>query len=234
MAKALCNPSSASNMSQKITLNSVLLLGFAGFFSALLAICAPPMPEVIRYLLPGTLFGVSLSLCLWSLKILRSFWKTLIILAVSSIVLFCSALAGAGIEYFSPWSSVHDPGKGFSELSATALFVSGTLGAFLFLSTVLLLVRSGIRWTRVLSRALCWSPVGGVLGIVGWSLGPSLGAVLWSLKHSLGLTGSNDRFAYAIAQGGAGIDSLMVVWQTGVGLVIALALAGQQSPTLDE
>ena len=132
-------------MSQKITLDSVLLLGFAGFLSALLAVCAPPLPEVIRDLLPGTLFGLNLSVCLWLRKILRSFWKTLIIVAASSIALYCSALAGAGIEYFSPWPSAPEAGKGFSNLSATALFVGGTLGVFLFLATVLLLVRSVLR-----------------------------------------------------------------------------------------
>jgi hypothetical protein len=87
-------------MSQEITLDSVLLLGFAEFFSALLTVCAPPLPEIIRYLLPGTLVGVSLSLCLWSRTILHSFWKTLIIVAASSIALLCSALACVGIEYF--------------------------------------------------------------------------------------------------------------------------------------
>jgi hypothetical protein len=201
-------------MSQKITPDSVLLLGLAGFFSALLTVCAPPMPEGIPYLLPGTLFGVSLSLCLWSRKILRSFWKTLIIVAASSIALFCSALTCVGIEYFSPLSSVHDPGKRFSEFSATALLVGGTLGEFLFLATVLLLVGSGIPWTRVLFRALFWSPVGGVLGIVGWNLGPSLGAVVWKLQHTLAIVGSNDRLEYALAQGRTGIDSLLLVWQT--------------------
>jgi hypothetical protein len=218
-------------MSQKIA--PVLLLGFAGFFSALLTVCAPPLPEVIRYLLPSTLFGVSLSLCLWSRKILSSFWKTLILAATSSIVLFCSVLACVGIEYFSPWSSVHDPGKGFSQLSATALFVGGTLGAFLLLAAVLFLARSGITWERALLRALYWSPVGGVLGIVGWNLGPSLGAILWTLQHTLGVTGSNDRLEYALAQGRAGTDSLLLVWQTAVGLVVALALSGQQSAALD-
>jgi hypothetical protein len=212
-------------MSQKTTLDSVLLLGFAGFFSALLTVCAPPMPQGIRDLLPGTLFGVSLSLCLWGRNMLRSVWKTLIIVAGSSIVLFCSALAGAGIEYFSPWSPIRDPGKGFSELSAAALFVGGTIGAFLLLTTVLLLVGSRIPLARVLFRALCWSPVGGLLGVVGWNLGPSLGAVLWSLQHTLGLSGSNDGLDAALAQGRAGVDSLLLVWQTGMGLLIGLLLA---------
>jgi hypothetical protein len=212
-------------MSQKITVNSVLLLGLAGFFSALLTVCAPPLPEVIRYLLPGTLFGVSLSLCLWSRKILRSFWKTLIIVAASSIALFCSVLAGAGMEYFSLWAPVPDPAKGFSQLSATALLVGGTLGAFMFLATVLLLVRSAIPWTRVLFDALGWSPVGGVLGMAGWNLGPWLGAVLWTLQNTLGLTRSHDIFADAIRRGDAGMNSLMLVWQTGMGLLIGLLLA---------
>ena len=211
-------------MSQKITLDSILLLGFAGFCSALLTVCTPPLPEVIRYLLPGTLFGVSLSLRLWLRKIQRSFWKTVIIVAASSMALFSSVLAGGGIEYFSPLSPVHDPGKGFSEVSAVALFVGGTMGAFLFLAPILLLARSEVPWTSALLRALCWSPVGGVLGIIGWNLGPWLGAFLWPMQDALGVTVSNDRFAYALAQGRAGINSLLLVWQTGVGLLLGFAV----------
>jgi len=216
-------------MSQKLILNkSMVILGFAGFFSALLVICAPPMSKgtfsnsTLPDLFPGVLFGATISLGLWLSKTLDASWKMLAITAVSSVALPTAALVCLGLEYFSPLP-LHNQGKDLADVSNTALFVGGTVGAFLVLTIVLLLVGSGPPRTRVFA-ALCWSLVGGALGIVGWNLGPWLGMVLWSLQHSLNLTLPGDRFEYALVQGRAGIYSLFLVWQTGMGLLVGLAV----------
>jgi hypothetical protein len=218
-------------MSQKRTRQLMPILGFAGFFSAMLAICAP-VHEGFGYLLPGALFGAALSICFWFSKILNVFWKLLTITAVFSIALPLSAIVGIGVEYFYP--SGHEPGKSWSEVSSAALFVGGTIGAFLLFATIFFFANLEISWKRVLLSAIGWSPVGGVLAIVGWNLGPWLGLALWSLKFRLGLTISNDRFEYALAQGRAGTDSLLLVWQMGMGFLLALAFNGQQSATVDD
>jgi hypothetical protein len=207
-------------MSQKPIFRMMLILGFAELFSALLFICVPPIQASIGLLLPGALFGATLSVCLWLTKISHVFWKMLAVTAATSIALPVSVLVGLGGEYGSPFVTVHK----FSEESNTALFAGGTSGAFLVIAAVLLLVNSKAPRTRVLINALCWSPVGGVLAIVGWNLGPWLGMTLWSLRHELNLTLPGDRFEYALGQGRAGIESMLLVWQTGMGLLLGFAV----------
>jgi len=217
-------------MSQKPSIESMMVLGFAGLFSALLVICSPRIPNRvgdIDYLLPGGLFGVALSVSLWWRKILKGLWKMLAITAAASIAFPIAALLCVGFEYFGPWP-LHSPGKGFGDLSNAALFVGGTVGSFLICIAVLRLVRPGPRWTRILDEALLWSLVGGVLSVVGWNLGPWLGMALWRMQHSLNLTLPGDRFEYALVQGRAGGDSLLLVWQMGMGLFLGSALDGQQ------
>jgi hypothetical protein len=72
--------------------------------------------------------------------------------------------------------------------STEALFSGGLTGAFVVLSAMSLLSRSDITLLRRVLKALFWSPVGGVLSVVGWMLGPSLGMLVWSLIHHLGFT----------------------------------------------
>jgi hypothetical protein len=199
----------------------MLILGFAELFSALLFICAPPIQESVAVLFPGALFGATLSVCLWLSKISHVSWKMLAVTAATSIALPISVLVGFGVEYRSPFASVHR----FSEVPIAALFAGGTSGAFLVFAAVSsLLIGSVTPGTRVLFRALYWPPLGGVLAVVGWSLGPWLGMALWSLKHDLNLTLPGDKFEYALAQGRAGIESLLLVWQTGMGLLLGLAV----------
>ncbi|MGB7846254.1 MAG: hypothetical protein WBL63_11605, partial [Candidatus Acidiferrum sp.] len=124
-------------MNQKLILKSMVILGFAGFFSALLAICALPKSKgILGELLPGVLFGTALSVCLWLRKILDASWKMLAMTAASSATLPIAALVCVGLEYSSPFTPVHDSAKGFSEVSSVALFAGGTVGAFLVLTTV--------------------------------------------------------------------------------------------------
>lgn len=137
--------------------------------------------------------------------------------ASTSVALPISVLVGFGVEYYSPFATVHK----WSEIPIEALFVGGTSGPFLVFAAVLWLVSSGTPGTQVLLRALYWSPLGGVLAAVGWNVGPWLGMALWSLRHGLNLTLPGDRFEDALAQGRSGIESMLLVWQTGMGLYLA-------------
>lgn len=199
------------------------ILGLAEFISALLLISAPFSWNSAGVVIPGALFGATLSVTLWWRKILRPFWKILAITVASSLAFIVSGLLAVYLELFSPYP-LHEIGKGFSSISDTSLFVGGMLAAFLILSVVLRLVHSAAPWNKILSMALIWSSIGGVLGIAGWNLGPWLGRVFWSLQHNLGRTPSGDKFEYALAQGWAAELSLLVVWMTGMGLFLGLAL----------
>lgn len=98
------------------------------------------------------------------------------------------------------------------------------LGAFLVLGAVSLL-KSEIGWRRRAFNCLCWAPVGGVLGIVGWALGPTLGMALWSVAHTMGFTPPDETFQNARGDT-SHMYSLWVVWQTGVGFLLGLVLHG--------
>lgn len=221
-------------MSPKPLNNLMPILGLAEFISALLLISAPYSGDSAGVvILPGALFGATLSVTLWWRKVLRPFWKILAITVASSLAFIVSGLLAMYLELFSPYP-LHEIGKGFSSISGTALFVGGMLAAFLILSAVLRLVDSAAPWNKILNMALIWSPIGGVLGIAGWNLGPWLGRVFWSLQHDLGRTPAGDKFEYALARGWAAELSLLVVWMTGTGLLLGLALGNLRFTKLED
>lgn len=204
-------------------LSLVVALGFAGLISALLVICAPSGNDMLGYFFPGTLFGATLSACLWLCRVVRVLWKLAAITLLSSIALPISILISTYLEVFSPWP-LHTPGTPIADTSSVALFAGGVSGSFLLLATLLLIVGSERRVKKALFRALCWSLLGGVLGVIGWNLGPWLGNALWSLQHSLNLTQLGDKLEYAVVQGRTNIKSMLLVWQTGMGLLLGIAL----------
>jgi hypothetical protein len=218
-----------ATLNRRLSLATVL--GFAGFISAQLSICAPSVLHKPVDILIGTLFGAALSVCLWFLNVVRPLWKLLVITAASSIILPIAALIGAYLEYFSPWP-LHTPGTPLANTSNAALFVAGVSGAFFLLAVLFLLVSSEQPARKVLFKALCWAPVGGALGVVGWNLGPWLGTALWSLQYHLNLTSPNDKLEYAVRQGRTGVDSLLVVWQMGMGFLLGITLRELRIPTL--
>ena len=147
-----------SHMSQKPRIESMMVVGSAGLFSALLVICSPRILNRVGdvgYLLAGGLFGVALSVSLWWRKILKGPWKMLAITAAASIAFPIAVLLCVGLEYFGPLP-LHTIGRSFGDVSNTALFVGGTVGSFLICIAVLPLVRPGPRWARILDEALLW------------------------------------------------------------------------------
>ena len=216
-------------MNRKTAFDLTFVLGFAGFLSVLLTLCTPLAKACwFGELLPGLVFGTAISVCLLLYKVIHGFWKALLVPIAVQIAGAISALIGVYIEYFSPFVVVRSPQEGFSKVSVLALFVGGSVGAFLLLSTILVIVNWADVWKRVFSIALPWSLLGGVLGIIGWNLAPWLGVALWSLQYKLRVTGANDTFEAAVGQGRAGISSLMLVWQTGLGILLGRILSMQE------
>ena len=205
-------------MGRKPGRSLIVVFGVAGFVSALLVISAR-LTNILGYFVPGALLGAALSACLWFCGAIRPLWKLLFITAVSAISLPISGLIGAYLEYFSPFP-LHTVGTGFANVSNTSLFAGGAVGAFLLLTAVFT-AGSEEPMAKVLFRALCWSLAGGVLAVVGWHLGPWLGAALW---YDVSPTLPNDTLETAALQGRTGIDSLLLVWQTGMGFVLGIAL----------
>jgi len=207
----------------------VLLLGIAGLTSALLDICLAYSPAV-RYhfaLLPGTLFGGTLSACFALCGYFRRIWNMLAIPATTTLAYYVSFLAGGAVEFYSPFGA---PEHEAANVSAAALFAGGVSGALLILGVVSLFLGSEVTLLCRVTRALYRSPLGGVLGMVGWALGPSLGMALWSAAHFIGLTVPTETFQNALYGQTSRVYSLWVVWQTGLGILLGLLVSHDGSP----
>jgi hypothetical protein len=192
-----------------------LLLAIAGLLSALLSIGMAYYPTWLRFpFFPGTLFGVTVSASLGLSGALRKFWNLLAIPVASTLAYYVAFIVGG--EFDSPFSRE-------GTVSNASLFVGGLTGAFLVLSMISLLLDSTTSWQRRVLNAVCWSPVGGALGIVGGLLGLSLGMALWFLVHSLGLTSPDETFQNARGEPSQ-MFSIWMVWQTGMRALLGFVL----------
>jgi len=92
------------------------------------------------------------------------------------------------------------------------LFLGGLVGAFAILAATLVLLFPKARALSNLVKGLYWSPVGGFLAVIGTVLGSVFGQVR--------------RILPSATFHGTDVDvSLMLVWQTGMALAIALMLS---------
>lgn len=96
------------------------------------------------------------------------------------------------------------------------------------LPTLSLLLDSDIARQTRLVTAMWWSPIGAVLGILGWVLGPFLGMAVWRVAFSLGLTAPGETFQGALYGETSHRYSLWVVWQAGIGFVAGLLLSNSK------
>jgi len=149
-----------------------------------------------------------------------------ITLTAASAVAYCfSVWAAVGIS-LHPFGLV--PPDRIGEVKDLALVVGGLTGGFCTICAVSLLFNSSHTWQRRMLKALCWTPVGALLAVVGWALGPSLGIALWQIIHSMNLTPPTETVRNA--QGyQSHMFSLLAIWQAGMGLVLGLVVNGKQS-----
>jgi hypothetical protein len=223
---------------QTLTLNDqnrdlplALFTASAGLISALITIC---LNYPIRHfaallnnrwglgfiLLPGAMFGLVFSSCLAFRGYLRSLWKATVIGAAFGSTYYLSMWIAFNVELYSPFGS---SGNEVESVSNSAMFAGGLVGAFLVIGGVSVLLNSRIAWGRRVLKGIYWSPVGGILGVLGWTLGPFLGMVIWSVVHPLGLTAPTETFQNARGET-SHMYSLWIVWQTGIGLALGLVL----------
>ena len=119
------------------------------------------------------------------------------------------------------WEHVHVP--------APVFFGGGYAGSFLVLAAALLLFRhASVRWST-LARIPKWALAGGVLGVIGWLLGPLLGDPLLRVLETLHLRPSWESYAGALSQQRPEYFSLYAVWQTGMAFLLGLVLSGEQA-----
>jgi len=186
----------------------------AGMVAAMVTICA--QGQVLLQMNPfgGLFFGVAIALCLW-LWGLRSIRKAFafILVSISTAVL---ALWAALIAEFDlirggpPYLGAH--------------FVGGCVGAFVLVATALLLFFERGKKVRIVVQSAGWALAGGGLAVLGnasagWFA--QLGNFIYRFHAKLGelLQWHDEEVA------------LLIIWQTGMGLVIALALWVEQKRT---
>lgn len=106
---------------------------------------------------------------------------------------------------------------------SAGLFVGGFVGAFVMLMALFHVMVPHAKHGRRVATAAYWSLAGGALAVIGWKLGPSLGMGLWSGLHARGLTPPTETALNAAGRPSHEL-SLYLVWQTGMALVLGLAL----------
>ena len=200
----------------------VLPLSLTGFLSGMITSgLVYPTGKLGGYFL-GCVFGASLAAPLLAYGMLRGPWKAICLPVMAAAAYYFSIVVAAVVELNLPWQN-WSMGQD-SRNSPVALFAGGFAGGFLVLGGIAFLVYSKVGIRTLATKSLAWSVVGGVLGVIGWMLGPSLGMFIWSGVHALGLTAPTETFQNALYGETSHQYSLFVVWQTGMALVLAIML----------
>jgi hypothetical protein len=204
----------------------VALLSLTGLLSGLVT-SALRYPSGLHggYALGGV-FGAFMGIALALSEMSWGVWKAVLLPVPTAIAYYISIMVAGVVEIYFPWK-IWSTGE-LTPPEPVALFAGGFVGGFLVLGVVSMLIQSipvhprvGIE--TVVIKALAWSLMGGILGVIGWMLGPSLGMIIWSGIHGFGLTAPTETFQNALSETSHQF-SLFVVWQTGMALVLSIML----------
>lgn len=216
----------------------MLLTASGGLISALIVSCADYplghfavsqnnrlLDSSLYLCFPGVVFGVLVSGCFALRGYLHGLWKAVAITAASSAAYFFAFLAASQVS-LHPFGFL--PQDRIGDVTGPALIAGGLAGAFCVICAVSLSLDSRLMWQRRMLKVLCWTPVGAVLAVVGWALGPSIGIALWQTVHSMNLTAPTETLQNAQGQS-SHMFSLLAIWQAGMGFVLGLVVNGKQS-----
>jgi hypothetical protein len=199
----------------------VLFCALAGLLSALLIIFTVyPVGRTSILFLHGAAFGLFLAAALLILRSLPSLGKGIALIFDFTVAYYLSVQAAFAIELYTPFGR---PDHEHGSISNLTLFVGGFIGAFLVLSAITLLFKTQHTWQRRILAALCWAPLGGLLGILGWHLATPVGALIMNVAHSLRIDRATETPQTSLDQT-ARLYSLWAVWQTGIGILIGLLI----------
>lgn len=136
---------------------------------------------------------------------------------------FAGASAVAGVlSQFLGFFSIHVTLGALPTSNAIAFFPAGFVGAFVLFSTALSLLPK-MTARLACARALPWAVAGGLLGVIGWALGPSLGRFLWFTLNRWHVTHSLQSFEHAQIDFEPQCYSLYLVWQVAVAFLLGVA-----------
>lgn len=181
---------------------SFLAFPLAGMASALMTI---RMQIDLRHhpdLLGSGVFGVSLAAACWLFLGLRSIWKTAAFIAASVAAAYLAVLSA-----ILATGKLFPPGPPYE----AAFLVGGVVGALVLVVAALCLLSPHLRVWSILIKGAFSSLAGGLLGMYGYAAGDLFGRI-------------RPRLAFVPVQQTNSDISLVLLWQTGMGLVLALAL----------
>ena len=194
-----------------------VVLSVAGLVSGFLT-CILMYRHTEAPIFSGVVFALFLTVPLAISGILDSYFKALILMAVTTAAYSVAAFVAIGIQMSNP--QIILPSEVGRELaSPTALFDGGLAGGFLVFGAVVLLCRTGISMRTLFLRVFLGTILGGLLGVVGWALSASVGVTTWHLLHALHIAGVDDGQT-------SRMYSVYLVWQTGVAMAVGIMLWG--------
>lgn len=206
----------------------MIALPMAGLISALLAIrylffmllsgASLLVGHFFVSLVPA-LFGALVWLGLWEFWGMAPVRKGAIFVGASVVAVSISHVLGAMALFASgayAFDARHEP-------NSIVFFPAGFAGAYLLFFAVLKLIFPAMSSRMAFKRALPWAAAGGVLGVLGWALGPSLGKFLWFTLNRWHLAHSQETFQHAQIDFEPQCYSLYFVWQTAVSFLIGVA-----------
>ena len=218
---------------EQITRGLLICLPLAGLVSGI--VCTAIVPFRVSGFLYGLIFAALIGGCLRKARLFSNqAWAWF---ALASEAATCVSAYGGGIAVmllsipFRRWLATPYPDLD----SPVVFFAGGAIGAAVILA--------GVIWpvSRALGCQLSTAPkiiggviCGGVLGALGWLLMDPLGTPVWRLLNLITL---GEVLPYPSGSGLFGPTNLIyystfIVWQTGMGLVLALLLGGRKRTSL--
>jgi len=192
-------------------LRSIRLMFLMGLGSGLITL--PAAAGLGGFVVMGLPFAAAVTCSLAITGIVREVWKGMFVLIAISAAFYASLWLTVFVELSLPWKNWGDMGAS-PNVSPVSLFAGGMTGGFLVMAIVFLVAYPEMHQSTRILKAVCWSVIPGVLTIIGWSLG-SMG-LLVPRQH----TGEgNDT---------ANWYSLIILWQSGMGLLLGILLRSSQ------
>ncbi len=201
---------------------SVVVFPLAGIAAALVTMCVPGS-RLLSYINPfGSLFfGAAMALCMWLLSGLRSVRKTIIFLCGSFVAAVAGMLSAVYVTV-----KLFEPGPLEQLVNAPIAFTGGFVGAFVLMAAAIACFSD--RSLRVLIQSACWALAGGALA----AFGNASGDWFQSIRSHFDFMRVEHANPLSLLHGWHNEDlALLLIWQTGMGLVIALSLWVEQKKT---
>jgi len=179
------------------------LLPLAGLLAGVLQ-CTLPSVGVFKIvgrdllMFTGAFFGVAIVAYFWLFRGLRAVAEPLVFIAVSTDALIVSIWAS--VFLFVPLPFLDWPMTSQGQIPTSGLFRGGFVGAAILFAGFYFCFARDANKRQFLVTASCFCVLGGILGMVGWLLGPPLLSSFLNCRP-----GDNCNFY-----------SMFVIWQTGI------------------